>query len=288
LTTPALEHAPAQAALDYLTDLEARSQPRRTTHAHGTIAWRIWGQGEPLVLLHGGAGSWRHWARNIGTFAREYRVIAADTPGMGDSDLPPADADRPGIAALLAQGLDQLLEPQESMHLMGFSMGGGLAGYLTARIAARMKSLTLIGAAGLDEAPRDPPTRKVRHLTGAERWQAHRENLANLMLADPSKVDDLALEIQDQNTRKARAQRLPGRNLSILPYLKDFHGQLSALWGERDAFSMGRIDSRADFIRSAYPRVDAFIVPSAGHWAMYEAPRAVEDYVISRLRALPR
>ena len=25
------------------------------------VSWRSWGKGTPLVLLHGGYGSWRHW-----------------------------------------------------------------------------------------------------------------------------------------------------------------------------------------------------------------------------------
>src|SRR3546814_6277896 len=44
----------------------------------GQMVWRLWGEGPPLVLLHGGSGSWTHWFRNIPALARRYRVIAAD------------------------------------------------------------------------------------------------------------------------------------------------------------------------------------------------------------------
>ncbi|MBY4596358.1 alpha/beta fold hydrolase [bacterium BD-1] len=52
----------------------------------GTVAWRAWGSGPPLVLLHGSHGSWRHWVRNIEALAAQRTVCAPDMPGYGDSD----------------------------------------------------------------------------------------------------------------------------------------------------------------------------------------------------------
>ena len=36
-----------------------------TTSGAGEVVWRMWGAGTPLVLLHGGTGSWMHWVRNV-------------------------------------------------------------------------------------------------------------------------------------------------------------------------------------------------------------------------------
>lgn len=56
----------------------------------GRLVWYSWGQGRPLLLLHGGSGSWTHWIRNVETLAAAgYQVIAPDLPGSGDSALPP-------------------------------------------------------------------------------------------------------------------------------------------------------------------------------------------------------
>src|SRR5262249_18899096 len=51
--------------------------------------WGLGGAGPPVVLLHGGSGSWTHWARNIMPLARHFTVWVPDLPGFGDSGLPP-------------------------------------------------------------------------------------------------------------------------------------------------------------------------------------------------------
>src|SRR5690606_94454 len=59
-----------------------RTAERRTTPCgDGHLVWRLWGNGPPLVLLHGAFGSWTHWLRNIPALAARFRVIAPDMPG---------------------------------------------------------------------------------------------------------------------------------------------------------------------------------------------------------------
>ena len=53
------------------------------------MVWRVWGSGEPLVLFHGGSGSWTHWIRNIPELSRHYELWVPDIPGLGDSAMPP-------------------------------------------------------------------------------------------------------------------------------------------------------------------------------------------------------
>ena len=47
------------------------------------------GAGFPVVLLSGFPQSCHAWRKVIPELARDYRVIAPDLPGQGDSDLPP-------------------------------------------------------------------------------------------------------------------------------------------------------------------------------------------------------
>ncbi|HEX4114045.1 MAG TPA: hypothetical protein VH020_16050, partial [Stellaceae bacterium] len=45
--------------------LDRVARHRETPCGDGTMVWREWGEGVPVVLLHGGYGSWQHWLRNI-------------------------------------------------------------------------------------------------------------------------------------------------------------------------------------------------------------------------------
>src|SRR5947208_8099049 len=75
----------------------------------GSMVWRVWGEGRPLVLLHGASGSWTHWIRNVLPLAEQFRVLAADMPGFGDSDLPPGLHTAEGLADVVASGLEVLV-----------------------------------------------------------------------------------------------------------------------------------------------------------------------------------
>ena len=53
------------------------------------IVWRKMGKGPPLVLLHGGLGSWLHWAHVMPELAASYTLWMPDMPGFGETTLNP-------------------------------------------------------------------------------------------------------------------------------------------------------------------------------------------------------
>ena len=70
------------------------------------MVWHQWGEGPPLIMLHGGSGSWRHWALNIRFLAKHYTLYVGDLPGLGDSADPPIPFsvdDFPGSVDQLAE-----------------------------------------------------------------------------------------------------------------------------------------------------------------------------------------
>jgi hypothetical protein len=83
-----------QRGLDVVGDVEARHHEadRDGVALHYVTA----GHGPPLVLLHGFLGTWWAWRRVIPWLAQDYRVIAVDMRGYGDSDKP-VRADDPGF-----------------------------------------------------------------------------------------------------------------------------------------------------------------------------------------------
>jgi len=261
--------------LDGLARLDEGAAHATTPCGAGSMAWRSWGEGPALVLLHGGSGSWRHWVRTIPAFAGGWRVLAPDHPGLGESELPSAPYSPSSIAAIIAQGVETLLAPGERYDLVGFSFGGLIAGHLAAQHGDRVRSLTINGSGGLG-VPRSPtPLEKVRSKTGAERIEAHRTNLSRLMIHDVARIDDLAIAIQDWNSIHARLDsRQFAQTMTLAEAITAATAPLNAIWGGRDATGWPHIEDRRVALQALRPTVDFRIVPDAGHWTAYEAPEA--------------
>ena len=258
-----------------LEALAARGERIETPCGDGTMVWRVWGQGEPLVLAHGAQGSWQHWVRNVDSLAKMRRVIAADLPGHGESAMP-ATPDHPGVAGALARGLEAIVGPGTPVDLCGFSFGGVVLAHLAAFHPQLARRLILVGCGGLGTPKGDIDIRRISGLRGDERRAALKANLLGLMLHHPDSADDLAIHMLLPNAKSARLftpdMVLPDKLLRILPRVPC---RVDAIWG---AFDRPHPDPalQAKALRSVCPEAGFEVVPDAGHWAMYERPEAFE------------
>jgi 2-hydroxy-6-oxonona-2,4-dienedioate hydrolase len=234
------------------------------------MMWRVWGDGAPLVLLHGGAGSWRHWLPTIEALRGERMVVAPDLPGLGESANVPASAEDGG-ASIVAAGLSELLGDTARADLVGFSFGGAIGGMVAARTSIR--SLTLVGSGGLGVIRGGAKLVRVRDKEGAERAAAHRTNLHRWMIADPARIDDAAIAIQDWNSRHARFDsRAVGTGDILVRVLPALRCPIAGIWGEHDHAVQGETDRPRGALQALQPGSRFVVVPGAGHWVAYEAP----------------
>ncbi len=243
----------------------------------GTMVWRSWGSGAPLVLLHGGYGSWTHWLRNILPFAAHRRVIAADLPGLGDSANAPEPHTPEGLAAILIEGLDALVGPEGRLDLVGFSFGGVIGGHVAAGLGGRLGRFVIVGSGGMG-LPRAEmePLKSWRGIDDpATREAIHRDNLAILMFGDARRIDPIALHLQTRNAEKGRV-RSPtiSRTDTLRRALPAIRGRIDGIWGEDDNIARGMLEGRRDVLREADPRAGFVVIPEAGHWVSYEAAPA--------------
>jgi 2-hydroxy-6-oxonona-2,4-dienedioate hydrolase len=252
-----------------------RAGTRRTTPIGAVeVVWRVWGEGPPLVLLHGGTGSWMHWMRNIEDLSRDFTLLVPDIPGSGESGIPVAPVSADGIGATLAAGLATIIGSQTGFSIAGFSMGGLIAGYLVRHAGARAQCLVLVGATGTG-APRGPmePLKSWRRLaTDAEKAAIHRHNLGILMIHDPGKIDELAVHMQKSNAERSRIR---GKHVShtgtLTESLSSFRGRLAGIWGEFDATAIPYLAERREWLQQIQPQAPFDIFPGVGHWVQYEA-----------------
>ncbi len=274
-----------EAPEELLARLQASARRTETPCGDGTMAWHAWGEGEPLVLLHGGSGSWRHWARNIGPLSQHRMVLCPDIPGLGDSAMPPpADSPAP-VAAIIRAGIGRVLGEGRRYDLCGFSYGALLSGHVAAQAGEELRSVTLVGAGALGPRRQVTELTKVRSLEGEARVAAHRHNLAALMFADPANIDALALAIQEWNTRHARfVSRGFAGSTSLRDSVAAARCPVALLYGERDAIAWPELELRFAALRSVQPEAWTGVIPGAGHWVAYEAAESFNAMLADMLR----
>jgi pimeloyl-ACP methyl ester carboxylesterase len=105
------------------------------------IYYEVHGKGEALVLIMGYTANTAWWFRQVPAFSRQYRVVAFDNRGSGQSDKP----DAPYTMEMMAGDLAELLEAIgiNAAHLFGVSMGGMIAQHFALRYPERVRSLIL-------------------------------------------------------------------------------------------------------------------------------------------------
>jgi pimeloyl-ACP methyl ester carboxylesterase len=102
------------------------------------------GDGPAVVLLHCTMSSKNQWRALAAELESRYRVVALDLYGYGDTPMPANTADFTLLdeADLVAALLDQILPPEEAVHLVGHSYGGAVALHFCHSFPSRVRSLT--------------------------------------------------------------------------------------------------------------------------------------------------
>lgn len=265
--------------------LERAAQTRRVPFSTGHMTWRRFGEGPPLVLLHGGHGSWWHWARNIECMAERYTVWLPDLPGYGSSDLPSGGSLDDLVDAVI-ESLDRLMGGSTALRFAGFSFGGLVAARLAERRGGVLQ-LALFGPGG-HGGPRRPrgELRAWRGLAAYSReWDAAmRHNLLMHMLHQPAAIDELALRIHGDACMKTRFHSKTISRAGGLAFsLNQYPGSVLLVCGEHDVTLVP--ESVAKTLAEGRLSYRTHTVPGAGHWVQYEAAPAVNEILASWLES---
>ena len=292
-TTRGLSSEPGAVQLPAETQALLENAVRcETPCGKGAMVWHVWraltlvAAFPPVVLLHGGSGSWTHWVRNIAALLASGReVYVPDLPGFGDSAVPAQGSDADALPEPVEQGLHALLGDR-ACDLVGFSFGAMVGGFIAARFPARAARLVLVGAPGLGIAPMQPvELRGWRHLHDpAEREAVHRGNLAALMLHHKDSIDELALRVHIANVPR---DRMKGRRLSrtdaLAQALLKVRCPVDAIYGSEDVLYLGKMEQLAQALRQI-PNFKSFRkIEDAGHWVQFERANAFNETLLAIL-----
>lgn len=250
------------------------------------LAYQTFGEGYPLIILHGLFGSSENWQTLSRRFAQCYRVYAIDQRNHGRS---------PHSAIMnyqvMAEDLHQFMHYREisSAYAIGHSMGGKTAMQFALTHPRHVDKLVIV-----DIAPRAYPGRRD-------------EELEAMLALDPAKYP------RRKDAEEALAPRVP--NLSVRQFLlknlgRDatgtFHWRigLNEIKGQEDAIT-GAVTAEREFekpalfvrgersryiskqdeadIRRLFPFARFVTVPGVGHWVHAEARRQFARLVLAFL-----
>lgn len=230
-----------------------------------------------VLLLHGFGGDKDNWTRFSNAVTDQYRVIAPDLPGFGQSARHAdwdyslgAQRDRLG-AFVEALKLDRF-------HIGGNSMGGHLAALYAHQRPARLISLALFNNGGID-AP-----------TPSEMFLAVERGENPLIVSAPDDFDKLiafasykkpfipwpakgvlAQQSYDNSTfnRHIFEFLIDDRSSGLEPILAEIKIPVLILWGEYDRI----LDvSSVDVMKPLLPQAEVVIMKDTGHIPMLERP----------------
>ncbi|MCW5750394.1 MAG: alpha/beta fold hydrolase [Alphaproteobacteria bacterium] len=271
---------------DIVRRLVNEARRHETGHPGGRVVWHEWGSGPTIVLLHGGFGSWLHWVRNIEPLSARFRLLAADLPGLGESDaVLPSKPTAAEVAQPLVSGLAGLLPAEEPLRLVCFSLGAVIGGQVALALRARVERVMLLGPSGLGEMWRNVTTHLMRRrpdMSEEERRVTIRHNLLHSMIASEAAIDDLAMDLQSDLVRQKR--QLIGLPLSLSDALTSaipvLAPRLGIVWGEKDCYPTPDVATVARRLEESFPGLRTGIIPGAGHWVAYEAAEAVSAMLL--------
>jgi pimeloyl-ACP methyl ester carboxylesterase len=105
------------------------------------------GDGPPVVLLHGQGGWSGMWLPVAGDLAATHRVIAADLPGLGASEVPGGPPDAARVLTWLGELIRETCPAPPA--LVGASLGASIAARFAIAHPDRLSRLVLVSAGGL-------------------------------------------------------------------------------------------------------------------------------------------
>ncbi len=268
------------------------------------------GQGEPLVLVHGGQfgsnANAEDWGDTIEAFAKDFHVFAIDKPGQGHTDNPKNDADY--VIGATVKHLYQFLKALgiKKANLAGHSRGGYTVCRLALEHPEAVKSIVIVDSAtmmwevtwyvGVEESA--PPFRNLRE-------QVRYFEAANSFAGNHVTEDwlDGKLEIEALPSHKEAVQkmsRLDGKYIrDQAAKVEETHrwikeGRLKCpvlvTWAYEDPSAQYDPVGLAAFrlILPNVPNAQVHVFNKAGHYVYRERPTQFVAVVKSFIQDLPK
>jgi 3-oxoadipate enol-lactonase len=246
--------------------------------------------GPPVVLIHGHSLDLRQWDGQVPALtAAGFRVVRYDVRGHGRSMAPPTGYTWENYAADLRELLDRV--NVQAAHVVGLSMGGGIALQFALDFPARVLSLTLVDSALPGFTYSHEFSEQIEQLVAAVRADGPRVAFDRLWLTHPlfdglrrfpdrlQRIREMVLAYPAADYREGA---LPaGYAPDAIDRLHEIKAPTLVVVGERDIADFRLV---ADVLAENLPRARKLVLSDCGHLPPIEQPDALNEALIAFLR----
>jgi 3-oxoadipate enol-lactonase len=249
------------------------------------------GIGPPILFVHGFPLSHSMWRFQLDEFAGNYRVIAPDLRGFGDSDVAEGTVTMEQHADDLVALLDTL-NVDEPVVLCGLSMGGYVAWQFQQKYPERLRALILCDTRAIADTPEGVENRKRLAKMVVENGSAAvaAAMLPNLFSPVTGSRDQTVIDELRQTMAATSPQGIASASLGmaerpdVTALLPGIATPALLIVGEDDGIST---PEEMQTIADAMPNASLVTIPAAGHMSPLENPEAANAAIREFLQRLP-
>lgn len=234
------------------------------------IYYETYGEGTPLLLLHGGLGSISNFKKCLPNLATQFKVIALDSPGHGRSGQTDS-LSYPLLADYLSKFIDHL--QLDSLYVMGWSDGGVIGFLLAADRPDKVKKLVAVGANTRLDGLEAATVNWIRNdLIEWAKGNTHWLEQYLSLTPQSEKIDNYLKNTQSMWLTEVYVPENKMKNIQIPTLI---------LQGDKDLMTLEHTTEMYRSIKNA----QLCILPNASHFCLEEKPELITTIVINFLKA---
>jgi len=249
------------------------------------IEYRVWGQGEPaIVLIHGWACDWNYWQAQVDALKSKYTVVALNLAGHGASERNRSDWTLGNYGEDVATVVRQMKNRQ--IILVGHSMGADVALEATRRIGDRVIGIIAVDSLksiGLPPMPRREIERQLAPFKA--NFIETTRNYVTKNMFEPGANPVLMQKVAYDMSLEPPAVGVPSLesllSLDFTTVLPDIHVPVLAINSD-----LGPTDEAR--IRKYLPGFKADVLEHTGNFLMMEAPERFNPLLLKDIEILAR
>lgn len=247
------------------------------------IDYRVWGKGEPaVVLIHGWACDSAYWNAQIDALKSRYTVVAVNLAGHGGSEANRTDWSIGNYGEDVATVVRQLKNQQ--IVLVGHSMGGDVALEASRRIGDRVIGIIAVDSLKSVGLPPMRPQEIERQLAPFRKSfiEATRAYVTDKLFekgADPKLVQKVAYDMSLEPPAVGVPSLESLLSMDFTRLLPDIHVPVIAINSDLGPTDIPRI-------RKSLPGFQADILEHTGHFLMMEVPQRFNPVLLKDIDAL--